>query len=211
MTEYTSPSTLIDYNGCQFDSLLELRFALMIEDKCSFILHPLQIPTNQWESNIIHLLANTRFYTPDFLVRKRINNKAYLIEIKPNSKFTNDSNAQRNQRTAEDFIQLKKFDWEFKFIVEHDIRLSDEKEKLYRQLLSRKHKRYLNRSPIFNRIVGEAWKYNLPEQTGLSLTEKQYKKYVREGTLPNKQGFVDTYIINSDLRKSIQEERILKF
>lgn len=201
------PSIPIDYNGCPFDSLLELKFALMIEGKCSYILHPLKIPSRQFDPKKIYLTDHTKFYTPDFLVRKWTSNEAFLVEIKPSNSFVNEPQTQRKRKIAEDYIKLKNYDWSFKFIIETDIKLSEKKEKIFRQLNNRKQKTYMIRNPRFNRTVGESWKYYIPQNTGLALSEKQYKQYVRQGALPYDGKFIDSFIISDDIRYNTQRAR----
>ena len=74
----------VQYKGCFYHSLLELKFILLIENKCSWIREPVAIHYNPYTLEVTNYInEKTRKYIPDFLVRKWNDNTGYLIEIKP--------------------------------------------------------------------------------------------------------------------------------
>lgn len=73
----------IDYNGMGFDSLLELRYAISIQDEYAFLRESIKIfydPIAQTSTN--YLREGIKKYTPDFLICNLATRKAYLLEVK---------------------------------------------------------------------------------------------------------------------------------
>ena len=75
------------YNGLEFESTIELKFALSIEDECAYLLHPKKIFDSYYRENgkIVEINDTTKSYTPDFLIRSTTRNIGAIIETKPNS------------------------------------------------------------------------------------------------------------------------------
>jgi hypothetical protein len=121
----------IGYRSCKFDSLLELKFVLSIEDNWYFLREHIVIfydPKTFLPTNYIR--ETTRKYTPDFLIRDKRNNKAYLIELKPRE-FRNEIQTMSRKQVADNYIKSKKSDWIYKVVYDDEIILSPEqKEKL---------------------------------------------------------------------------------
>jgi len=61
------------------------------------------LPTN-------YIRESTRKYTPDFLIRNKWNNKAFLIELKPGG-FRNEVQIKVRKQVAENYIKSKNTDW----------------------------------------------------------------------------------------------------
>ncbi|MFZ6014435.1 MAG: hypothetical protein ACOYXT_29115 [Bacteroidota bacterium] len=72
------------YNGCRFESLGELKYALSIEDEYAYIVHPKKIFDSFYRDHgkIVEIYEHTKGYTPDFLIRSYRNNTASFVEVK---------------------------------------------------------------------------------------------------------------------------------
>lgn len=111
--------------GCCFDSLLELRYAISIRDEYEFMRSRLHIyydqgtlkPTSYIQTGIKH-------YTPDFLIRHKTTNEAFLVEIKPRA-FQNESQLNVRRQVAEYYIRWKKYDWKYKVVFSNEIILTE--------------------------------------------------------------------------------------
>lgn len=182
----------IQYKGCLFDSLLELRFVLLIEDSCCWIREPDKIfydPQTLTSTN--HLQDSYCTYKPDFLVRKKKDNSAYLIEIKP-KKLAWSKQSIKRTKVANHYIQRRDLDWKFKIVTDIEIykkldKLGDEKKQLIDRIVKenenlrsklafiRYNNKYCNTLEGYSRIPI----YDLGE-----MSEQEYKRYVRTGILP---------------------------
>ncbi len=135
----------IDYKGLGFDSLLELRYAISIEQGFAFMREGIKIfydPSTEKSTN--YLRAGIRRYTPDFLIRNWQTGKAFLIEVKP-SGFDDFNALSLYQNICNHYIETNKYDWEFKVIFEENIILSPGQQALFDAVLSNKilyRKRY---------------------------------------------------------------------
>jgi uncharacterized protein YifE (UPF0438 family) len=184
-------SIKIQYKGCLYHSLLELKFVLLIEDKCSWIREPVAIhydPETLEVTNYIN--ENTKKYTPDFLVRKWHNNTGHLIEIKP-KKFLDSELMHIRKVVTENYLKKKNVDWKYKILTEDDIILTQDKLELLQQIIGnnkylkaklnliKKDKRYNNAPQRFF--------YNTPYLISKDITTEDYKRYVKYGILPTSQ------------------------
>jgi hypothetical protein len=118
----------IGYRSCKFDSLLELKFTLSIEDNWYFLREHIVIfydPKTFLPTNYIREI--TKKYTPDFLIRNKRDNKAYLIELKPRE-FRNEMQTKVWKQVAENYIKSKKADWIYKVVYDDEIVLSREQQ-----------------------------------------------------------------------------------
>lgn len=117
-------SRKIIYWGCAFDSLLELKYALSIQNDYEFLRSHIPVyydPTTKRPTNYIR--DNIRRYTPDFLIRHKITKKAYWIEIKPRA-FSNHTQLTLRSEVAKNYIQWKGYDWEYKVVYDDEIILT---------------------------------------------------------------------------------------
>src|SRR5574342_83885 len=74
----------IIYWGCVFDSILELKFALSIQNDYEFLRSRITIYYDRLTKKpVSYIQRNYGHYTPDFLIRHKQTKKAYWIEIKP--------------------------------------------------------------------------------------------------------------------------------
>jgi hypothetical protein len=124
----------IGYRSCKFDSLLELKFTLSIEDNWYFLREHIVIyydPKTFLPTNYIR--DTTRKYTPDFLIRNNENNKAFLIELKPRA-FRNEIQTMLRKQVAENYIKSKKLDWIYKVVYDDEIILSREQQEKFSSL-----------------------------------------------------------------------------
>ncbi len=111
--------------GCSFDSLLELKFAISIQDDYEFLRERVVIfyrngslqPTDYIREGVLR-------YTPDFLIRNKNTGEAFLIEIKPRA-AQHDPQLQRRREVAEAYIKWKGYDWQYKVIFDDEIILSE--------------------------------------------------------------------------------------
>ena len=127
------------YRGCIFDSILELKFVLSIEKKFHFLrAHiPIWYDPKNFEPTY-NLTDSTKTYTPDFLVRDKINGNASLVEIKPaNLKCSGQSTVRT--AVAERFIQKYNYDWKFVILCDDEILLNEEQQKKFDMLKNHKH------------------------------------------------------------------------
>lgn len=113
------------YWGCSFDSLTELKFAISIQDEWEFVRNRITIyyhhgslqPTD-------YITEGVRHYKPDFLIRNKQTGLALLVEIKPRA-AENDSQLVLRKSVAENFIQWKGYDWQFKVVYDDEIVLNE--------------------------------------------------------------------------------------
>ena len=107
----------MEYKGCLYDSILELKFVLLIEDRCSWIREPVAIHYNPLTLKATNYLAeNTKKYIPDFLERKWKENTGHLIEIKPKILIETEE-VETKKQVAEDYISNKDVDWNLKMML----------------------------------------------------------------------------------------------
>jgi len=126
------------YRGCLFDSILELKFVLSVEQDFNFLRAHIPIwynpktlePTN-------YLTETTKTYTPDFLIRDKKDKTAYFVEIKPRNILCSQQSSIRTQ-VAEKFIEKNKYDWKFIILYDDEIFLGKEQQKKYELLKNHK-------------------------------------------------------------------------
>jgi len=123
---YNRPSISIINWGCEFDSMLELKYAISIKKDYEYLRSHIPIyydPRTKFPTNYIR--DNIRRYTPDFLIRHKISKEAFLVEIKPRAFETNDQLLLRRE-VAENYIRWKRYDWKFKVVFDDEIKLSQD-------------------------------------------------------------------------------------
>ena len=102
-----SGSHKIIYWAVEFDSLLELKYALSIQGEYEFLRSHIPVyydPVTKRPTNYIR--SNIRRYTPDFLIRHKETKQAFWIEIKPRA-FTDHAQLDLRKEVAERYIQWK--------------------------------------------------------------------------------------------------------
>jgi hypothetical protein len=165
---YTYKSKTVFYNGYVFDSLVELKFALMIEETHAWLRDGIEIyyGVNVQTSGIKQKL---HCYRPDFLIRNLATGVAELIEIKPDG-FTMDMQRRRARKAAQ---HMKRFayDWSFRIITESQIFLSTEKWRRYKQILDTQND--WRHKPCIKLL-----------QNNTRLSDQDYEQFVRTGVLP---------------------------
>ena len=110
--------------GCNFDSLLELKFAIYIQQEYEFLHNWIPVyfdPCTKRPAGYIS--RNIRRYTPDFLMRHKETKKAYWVEIKPRA-YTGEKELILRRQVAENYIRQKGYDWEFRIIYDDEIKLT---------------------------------------------------------------------------------------
>ena len=114
----------IIYWGCIFDSLLELKYALSIQNEFDFLRSHIPVyydPSTRRPTDYIR--DNIRRYTPDFLIRHKITKEAYWIEIKPRA-YSNSAELTLRKDVAENYIKWKGYDWIYKVVYDDEIILT---------------------------------------------------------------------------------------
>jgi len=114
----------VEYNGIIFDSILEAKYAMYIEDNYAYYFHP---PISIWydKNDDTKLGKQTcrNEYKPDFLVRRLSDNKCFLVEIKSNRDRYHIDTLTKEDR-AKKYIKKHKPNWDYKIITENDFDLS---------------------------------------------------------------------------------------
>lgn len=203
-------SVKIQYKGCLYHSLLELKFVLLIEDKCSWIREPIAIFYNPDNLEVTQYInENTRKYIPDFLVRKWKENTAHLIEIKP-KQYMNSEQMQIRKEIANKYLDKKDVDWKYTVITEEDIVLNEKQTALFEKIVSenknfggklaliRKDKKYNNTPQMYF--------HNIPYLNTNDISEEDYKRYVKFGILPPANGGKDVLMEEPVEYSSISEK-----
>jgi hypothetical protein len=137
---YDRSSCRITHWGCSFDSLLELRFALSIQDEFEFLRSPVSVyydPTTK--QAVDHIRLCTRRYTPDFLIRHEQTKVAQWVEIKPRA-FADHASVASRKSVAENYIRWKGYDWEYKIVFDDEIHLTAEQEQEFERCCQLKYK-----------------------------------------------------------------------
>ena len=114
----------IIYWGCIFDSLLELKYALSIQNEYEYLRSHIPIyydPVTRRPTNYIR--SNIRRYTPDFLIRHKETKKAFWVEIKPRA-YSDEKQLFLRKEIAERYIQWKGYDWHYKVVYDDEIILT---------------------------------------------------------------------------------------
>ena len=131
-------SSRVCYRSCVLDSLTELRFVLSIEQDFYFLREHVRIWYHSKTLEPTYYLNDqTKLYTPDFLIRGKENNTAYLVEIKPRA-FQNAEQLTIHSRVAERFIDKNKYDWKFIILFNDEISLNKEQQKKFNLLKNHK-------------------------------------------------------------------------
>jgi hypothetical protein len=169
--------------GCSFDSMLELKFAISIQDDYEFLRsrvviyyhHGTKQPTS-------YIREGIRRYTPDFLIRHRTTGEAFLIEIKPRE-AERDPQLVTRKKVAENYIKWKGYDWQFKTIFSDEIFLDETGWDLYHQCRKLKSKADF----LYWLTVQEArYKISAPTYFGKAPSEKTVR-FVMFGSIDKKQ------------------------
>jgi hypothetical protein len=179
-------SKRIEYNGIEFNSTLEVKFALMIEDTCEYMYEPLAIWYNRTNLNLRIKEECPHRYVPDFLVRKIKDNSAHLIEVKPHYELTDDL-LQVKKFITERYIREKAYDWKFHIITDKQINLSKEKQHKFEEIKKTRgflaaKKRQLRLEKRFNPNYA-TYRNKFPIRTNLDLEERDYLFYLKKGSI----------------------------
>ncbi|MEJ0106571.1 MAG: TnsA endonuclease N-terminal domain-containing protein [Bacteroidota bacterium] len=121
-----SQSHKIIYWGCSFDSLLELKYAISVQQDYEFLRSYIPIyydPATRRPTSFIR--KNIRRYTPDFLIRHKETKKAFWIEIKP-AAYSDHAQLSLRKEVAERYILWKGYDWQYKVVYDDEIVLTSD-------------------------------------------------------------------------------------
>lgn len=182
----------IQYKGCFYHSLLELKFILLIENKCSWIREPVAIHYNPNTLEVTNYLnEKTRKYVPDFLVRKWSDNTGYLIEIKP-QEFLDSEEMQIRNKITKDYLGIKNVDWKFKVITEKDIILNEKQKALFKKVVNenknfKSRLAWIEQDKKFNNSPQKYFR-SIPYLNSKDISDEDYIRYVRYGIIPTSKG-----------------------
>ncbi|MFA0960325.1 DUF1064 domain-containing protein [Roseivirga sp. BDSF3-8] len=175
----------VQYNGIFFDSTLELKFALLIEDTCEYIYHPLSIWYDRNDLSKFGKQVCPHRYEPDFLVRKLRNHSAHLIEIK-NSNMVSAEAVRIKQAVAESYIRRKSYDWSYKVLTDRDIRLSPEQYKKFKEIITTR-RFHSNKIRMLRKEAHASntsyYTQKVPYKTALDLDEAEHYLFVKKGLM----------------------------
>ena len=130
----------IIYWGCCFDSLLELKYAISIQDDYEFMHARIPVYYDMKTKKPTEYIREcTRRYTPDFLMRHKITGEAFWIEIKPEN-FDGAEQLSLRKVVAENYIAWKNYDWKFKIVFGNQIVLNKKQRELFEELCQLKSK-----------------------------------------------------------------------
>lgn len=138
-------SRKISYWGIHYDSLLELKYALSIQDDYAFLrsavpifYHPSTLTPTLYVREVV------RRYTPDFLIRHTITNEAFLVEIKPRA-AEQDPKLRKLTTVAERYIKWKGYDWKFIVVFDDMITLDAHNLAIYEDCCRLQSKKEISR------------------------------------------------------------------
>lgn len=181
-------SKSVEYNGIIFDSILEAKFAMLIEDDCEYFYHPFTIWYDKKNPSKLGKQICSNKYQPDFLVRKLKENTCHLIEIKSScNRYIDDTLIKLNR--AEKYIKTKGYDWKYKIITEKDFELPKCKfdklneAKKTRELVARK-KKSSRKHYKFSKHKLNYTAIKIPMNRHHSyLTDSDYLHYIKTGII----------------------------
>jgi hypothetical protein len=135
-----SKSYKIIYWGCTFDSILELKYALSIQNEYEFLRSMIPIYYDpKTKKPVNNISGNIRRYTPDFLIRHKITGQAFWVEIKPRA-FEASEQLRIRTEVADNYIASKGYDWKFIVVYDTDIKLSTEQWIQFNQFRKLRHR-----------------------------------------------------------------------
>ncbi len=155
----------IFYKGCVFDSTVELKFVLMIEETHAWLGNRIDI---YYEINFQHhvIKGNLHCYRPDFLIRHLTTHAAELIKIKPDG--TTKEMHRISAKTVAKHISRFAYDWQFRIITESQIVLSAGQWLRYQEIIATQNNwRY---KPCMNFL-----------QNNTRLSDPGYDQFIRAG------------------------------
>lgn len=125
------PARKIIYAGHEYDSLLELRYAIFIEPSHFFLRAHIPIyfdPSTLQPVNYLRLCS--RRYTPDFLIRPKNGGMAEWIELKPRAYEGQPELAVRAQ-LAETYIHQNGYDWKFRIVYDDELQMTEAQQLVF--------------------------------------------------------------------------------
>lgn len=165
---YQYKSQTVFYNGNVLDSLLEFRFALMIEETHAWLRNGFEMYYNL-DKLTPGMKEDLLCYRPDFLIRNWQTGKAELIELKPFGFI--DDHKKRKIRITSSFINEFEYDWTYRYKSDTDIQLSKKQKRKYRTVL--REQNTWQHKPC-SRLL----------QNTSSLDDTDYTQFVMKGLLP---------------------------
>jgi hypothetical protein len=165
-----------------FDSQIELRFALSIEDQYAYLHHPKRIFESYYrdDGKIVEINNKTRSYTPDFLIRSITQNEATIIETKPNH-YNDWEQFERRNRIVSKYLSNIETHLEFKWVFDRDIKLTGEGWSKFNRILETQES-----EKRFHELLKVIYNRNcrVPFIHSPKWTEKEYIAFIKYGSYP---------------------------
>lgn len=177
----------VPYRGCYFHSLLELKYALFLEQDYRYLREPFIIgydPKTYLTTD--YFKEGIKLYTPDFLIRCKISGKATLVEIKPD-KLKHSPESKTYYDIAEHYIERVGLNADFRVISEKDFQLSPQMQQRF-EVFERHKAQYESIDAFRNadrKYNAQSIKYfnSVPAFPNDELNKIEYARYVRRGPL----------------------------
>lgn len=175
----------IPYRGCFFHSLLELKYAMSVEEEYRYLREPVIIGYNPKTFAVTNYFRDgVCIYTPDFVIRNKSDNTACLVEIKP-KKFLSQEWLDKHQTIAQNFIRFHRLDWKFKVVLSEDILLNEKQQERFDLFVKHRH----SFTSIFDyQKLDRRYNQDKPNYFGMTplfpgdeLSKKEYTSFVMNG------------------------------
>lgn len=180
--KYTQRSKVSYYNGCKFDSRLELRYALFIETNYAYLVKPIKIYDSYYrkKGREVEIYEHTGSYEPDFLIRSYKENIAAFIETKPDN-YKNPVQMEKRNRIVGRYCDGLQADITFEWVFDGGFRLDKAGWDKYQTVIEnqRKEKQFYDLLTKFYSHDGA-----IPFIHHSDWSDKEYSEFVRFGTNP---------------------------
>lgn len=128
--------------GISFDSYLELRYALSIQEEYAFLRSPVSIYYRIRDLQLVSRPHHgVKRYTPDFLIRHKQTLEAFWVEIKPYG-YNSSERLDLNRKLAESYIRWKQYDWKYKVVFSNEFKLNEEQHLQFKECLKLRRRAY---------------------------------------------------------------------
>ena len=180
--EYTKTSKVSYYNGCKFDSRLELRYALFIETNYAYLVKPKKIYDSYYRKNGREVEINeyTKSYKPDFLIRSYKENIGSFIEIKHHN-YRDQAEIEKRNRIIARYCDGLHANVKLEWVYGGDFRLDKESWNKYQTVITNQPKerqfydllkKFYSQDGVKPFIIRYEW------------TDKAYSEFVKYGNNP---------------------------
>ncbi|MDW3209281.1 MAG: hypothetical protein R8N23_05410 [Reichenbachiella sp.] len=188
MERYNLPNKTTYYNGCKFDSRLELRFCLLMEENnFAYLVHPKKIYDSYYrnEGQYVEVFENTKSYTPDFLIRSIEKNVAYFIEIKPED-FSDEIQLYKRNKIIARYCNKLTNPIDFRVVYGGDFKLGQQSISKYDQVIKNQKKE----KKLYDfRIKFYGGQGRVPLILPNQWSSQEYVNFVKYGNNPQENNF----------------------